>query len=140
MLRVVLSARFQKKAQRWHYVCPSSEQSREVVLHLSLDQARALDAWARHGTFQRAAQALHKGHTAVLYALRTLEDQAGIKLVDRTGYRSRLTPAGQRVLEQCRKLLATERELESLCLEMRSGWEPSLKIVFDGVFPAAPIL
>jgi DNA-binding transcriptional LysR family regulator len=109
-------------------------------LHLSLDQARALDAWARHGTFQRAAQALHKGHTAVLYALRTLEEQAGIALVDRTGYRSRLTPAGQRVLEQCRKLLATERELESLCIEMRSGWEPSLKIVFDGVFPAAPIL
>jgi len=66
MLRVVLSARFQKKAQRWHYVCPSSEQCWEVALHLSLDQARALDAWARHGTFQRAAQALRKGHTAVL--------------------------------------------------------------------------
>jgi DNA-binding transcriptional LysR family regulator len=109
-------------------------------VHVSLDQARALDAWARFGTFQRAAEALRKGHTAVLYAVRTLEEQAGIELVDRTGYRSRLTPAGQRVLEQCRKLLATERELESLCAELRGGWEPSLKVVFDGVFPAAPIL
>ncbi len=107
---------------------------------MSLDQARALDAWARFGPFQRAAEALHKGHTAVLYAVRTLEEQAGIELVDRTGYRSRLTPAGLRVLEQCRKLLATERELEALCAELRGGWEPSLKVVFDGVFPAAPIL
>jgi len=72
--------------------------------------------------------------------VRTLEDQVGIKLVDRSGYRSQLTPAGQRVLEQCRKLLATERELASLCAEMRAGWEPSLKVVFDGVFPAEPIL
>src|SRR6185436_11310876 len=133
MPSLLLSVSVEKKAQRWHDVCRTAEQSSEVILHLSLDQARALDAWARHGTFQRAAQALHKGHTAVLYALRTLEEQAGIALVDRTGYRSRLTPAGQRVLEQCRKLLATERELESLCTELRAGWEPSLKVVFDDV-------
>ncbi len=110
------------------------------AMNVTLEQARALDAWARCGTFQRAAQALHKGHTAVLYALRTLEEQAGLQLVDRRGYRSQLTPAGQRVLEQCRKLLAAEQEMESLCTELREGWEPSIKLVFDGVFPAAPIL
>ena len=41
---------------------------------LTLDQARALDALARHGTFARAAAALNKRHTAVLYAVRTLEE------------------------------------------------------------------
>ncbi len=82
-------------------------------MNVTLDQARALDALARHGTFAAAAEMLHKGHTAVLYALRTLEEQTELVLLDRRGYRTRLTPAGERVLEHCRKLLAAERELEA---------------------------
>jgi DNA-binding transcriptional LysR family regulator len=110
------------------------------VMAVTLEQARALDAFERLGTFARAAKELHKGHTAVLYALRTLEEQTGLTLLDRRGYRTRLTPAGMRVLERCRKLLEAERALETLCLEIQSGWEPSLRIVFDGIFPVAPIL
>lgn len=109
-------------------------------MNVTLEQARALDALARHGTFASAAKALHKGHTAVLYALRTLEEQTELTLLDRRGYRTRLTPAGERVLEHCRKLLSAERELEATCAEIRAGWEPSLRIVFDGIFPAEPLL
>ncbi|NTX00893.1 LysR family transcriptional regulator [Myxococcus sp. CA051A] len=110
------------------------------AMNVTLEQARALDALARHGTFAAAAQALGKGHTAVLYTLRTLEGQTELELLDRRGYRTRLTPAGERVLEHCRKLLAAERELEATCAEIRAGWEPTLRIVFDGVFPAEPLL
>ncbi len=109
-------------------------------MHVTLEQARALDALARHGTFQAAAKALHKVHTAVLYAIRGLEAQCGLELLDRRGYRTRLTPAGERVLAHCRRLLEVERELADACAEMQSGWEPSLRVVFDGVFPATPIL
>jgi len=109
-------------------------------MNVTLEQARALDALARHGTFTAAAEALHKGHTAVLYALRTLEAQTELTLLDRRGYRTRLTPAGERILEHCRKLLAAERELEAACAEIRAGWEPALCIVFDGIFPAEPLL
>ncbi|GHG62813.1 LysR family transcriptional regulator [Comamonas sp. KCTC 72670] len=109
-------------------------------MNVTLEQARALDALARHGTFTAAAEALRKGHTAVLYALRTLEAQTELTLLDRRGYRTRLTPAGERILEHCRKLLAAERELETACAEIRAGWEPALRIVFDGIFPAEPLL
>lgn len=109
-------------------------------MNVTLEQARALDALARHGTFAAAAQALHKGHTAVLYALRTLEEQSELTLLDRRGYRTRLTPAGERVLEHCRKLLTAEQELEAACAEIRAGWEPTLRILFDGIFPAEPLL
>ncbi|MBN1208711.1 MAG: LysR family transcriptional regulator [Myxococcaceae bacterium] len=109
-------------------------------MNVTLEQARALEALARHGTFAAAAEALHKGHTAVLYALRTLEEQTELVLLDRRGYRTRLTPAGERVLEHCRKLLAAERELEAACAEIRAGWEPTLRIIFDGIFPAEPLL
>lgn len=108
--------------------------------NVTLEQARALDALARHGTFERAAAALHKRHTAILYALKTLEEQSGVVLLDRRGYRTRLTPAGTRVLEHARKLLAAARELEDACAEIRTGWEPDLRLVFDGIFPVEPIL
>ncbi|HSO33776.1 MAG TPA: LysR family transcriptional regulator [Labilithrix sp.] len=107
---------------------------------VTLDQARALDALARHGTFARAAAALQKRHTAVLYALKTLEEQTALALLDRRGYRTRLTEAGERVLGHARKLLACERELEAACVEIRTGWEPELRVVFDDIFPVAPIL
>jgi DNA-binding transcriptional LysR family regulator len=107
---------------------------------VTLDQARALDALARHGTFVAAAAALHKRHTAVLYAIKTLEEQTGLTLLDRRGYRTRLTAAGEGVLAHARKLLLAERELDDACAELRTGWEPKLELVFDGIFPVAPIL
>lgn len=107
---------------------------------ITLEQARAFDALARHGTFARAASALHKRHTAVLYAVKTLEEQSGVVLLDRRGYRTRLTPAGERVHEHARKLLTAARELEDACEEIRTGWEPALSVVFDGIFPVEPIL
>lgn len=109
-------------------------------MQITLDQARALDALERHGTLVGAAKALHKGHTAVLYALKQLELQTELELLDRRGYRLALTPAGQRVLEGCRRLLEAEHGLITTCAELKSGWEPSLRVVFDGLLPSLPIL
>jgi hypothetical protein len=58
---------------------------------ITLEWARALDALDRAGTLVGAAAQLHKGHTAVLYALGQLEAQTGLALLDRRGYRLRLT-------------------------------------------------
>lgn len=109
-------------------------------MHITLDQARTLDAFARAGTLQAAARALHKGHPAVLYALKQLETQTGLSLFDRSGYRTRLTSAGEAVLRHCRELLEAERRLQETCAVLQSGWEPRLQVVFDAVFPLAPLL
>jgi len=107
---------------------------------ITIEQARAFEALAVTGTFQAAAQQIHKSHTSVLHAVRTIEEQTGLEVLDRRGYRTRLTPAGERILEGCRKLLAAERELAGHCEEMRTGWEPRLGVVFDGVVPPAWVL
>ncbi len=109
-------------------------------MDLSLDQARALDALDRLGTFTRAAAELGRAHTSVLYLLRTLEDRLGLVLLDRTGYRTTLTPAGRRVLDGCRALLAAEAELTATVAALRAGWEPALAVVFDGIVPIEPLL
>jgi DNA-binding transcriptional LysR family regulator len=110
------------------------------MLNITFDQARALDALARHGTMQAAARALHKAHSAVLYALRNLETQTGLTLIDRSGYRTRLTPAGTRVWRECERLLTWERELERTCQTMLGGYEPQLTLVCDGLYPSAALL
>ncbi|MCA9676568.1 MAG: LysR family transcriptional regulator [Kofleriaceae bacterium] len=110
------------------------------TINVTLEQARTLDALDRHGTLQRAAAALRKGHTAVMYALRQLETQTGLTLLDRRGYRLRLTVAGRRVLEHCRALLAAEAELVAACHQMRTGWEPALRVVYDGIVPDRALL
>ncbi len=107
---------------------------------VTLDQARALDAFARGGTFARAAELLGKQHSAVLYAIRNLEAVTGLTLLDRRGYRSRLTPEGQRVLELSRRLLVAASDLETASHTIRTGWEPHLTIVFDGIYPSGALL
>jgi DNA-binding transcriptional LysR family regulator len=107
---------------------------------VTLDQARALDALERHGTFVRAAAALRRGHTSVLYLIRTLEDTLGFAVLDRSGYRTKLTPAGTRILEHCRALLSAEAGLDAAIGELRAGWEPSLTVIFDGIVPIEPLL
>ncbi len=107
---------------------------------ITLDQARALDALARHGTYARAAKALRRQHTAVLYAVKQVEALTGITVLDREGYRTRFTPQGEEVLAWCRKLLAMEAAFAARCDEMRMGWEPRLGIVFDAVVPSGPVL
>lgn len=110
------------------------------MITITLEQARSLDALARHGTFVAAANALHKQHTAVVYAIKNLETQTELVLLDRSSYRVKLTAAGTRVLTECQRLLAVERDIDTVCATIRSGWEPSLRIVFDGVVPAQAVL
>lgn len=109
-------------------------------MNVTLEQARALDALARKGTLEGAGRLLHKVHTAVLYGLNQLEAQTGLELLDRRGYRMRLTPTGEQVLVHCRRMLEAEAALASACGELQSGWEPSLDLVFDVVFPPHPVL
>ncbi len=109
-------------------------------MNITLDHARALQAFAASGTLQGAARALHRTHTAVLYSLKQLEAQTGLQLFDRSGYRTRLTPVGDEVLRRSRAMLEAERTLVETCQELRSGWEPLLTVVFDAIVPLEPVL
>jgi DNA-binding transcriptional LysR family regulator len=107
---------------------------------VTLEQARALVAVHRTGTFARAAQELRRGHTTVLYLIKTLEQALGFAVLDRSGYRTRLTAKGLRVVEGCRDLLAAEAVLATTVTELRAGWEPTVVVVFDGIVPIDPLL
>lgn len=109
-------------------------------MDITLEQARALKAVAETGSFAKAAELLGKRHSAIIYAVKCLEEQTELQLLDRSQYRSSLTYEGSLVLQACRQLLEAEKNLLGLCRSLRAGWEPSLKIIYEAPIPTSPIL
>jgi DNA-binding transcriptional LysR family regulator len=62
-------------------------------------------AVAEEGNFTRAAERLHMAQPPLSAAIRQLEQQLGVALLDRTSRQVRLTPAGEQMLERGRELL-----------------------------------
>jgi DNA-binding transcriptional LysR family regulator len=102
-------------------------------MNISIDQIEALDAVARLGTFQKAADELGKGHSAVIYLLKTLEEEVGLKLLDRSGYRSQMTEEAKILLQYFKRILNSRDDIELLCKKLRDSWEPNISLVYDGV-------
>lgn len=109
-------------------------------MQLDLSGLEAMEAVVKCGGFGRAAERLHKVQSAVSHQVQKLEEQLGIKLFDRTGYRVRLTPAGEAVLAEGRRLLSDAEHLRSIARQFSQGWEPGLSVVVDGMLPLDPVL
>ncbi len=63
-------------------------------------------AVAEEGNVTRAAERLHMAQPPLSTAIRQLEEQLGVALLDRTSRQVRLTTAGEQLLEQGRELLS----------------------------------
>ncbi len=72
-------------------------------------QLLTFTALARRGSFTRAAKDLFLTQSAVSHAIKSLEEQVGARLVDRTGKRVLLTQAGEQLLRHAEKII---REME----------------------------
>jgi len=106
----------------------------------TLDQLLVLEAIAEHGSFVKAARALHRVPSAVTYTVKALESALGVSLFARSGPRAHLTPAGHRMLEEARGVLEHARRADRMAAALREGWEPTLSVVVDGVYPIAPVM
>jgi LysR family glycine cleavage system transcriptional activator len=66
---------------------------------------RAFDAAARTGSLTRAAESLHLTHGAISHQIKALEEEFGVKLVERSGRGIRLTDEGERFAARLRGAL-----------------------------------
>ena len=107
---------------------------------ITLEEARTLDSLAKHGSIAKVAQEFRKANSSIVYVLDSIEEKTGLKVFNRTGYRTTVSEQGARLLEASRRLLACEAEFESLCRTLRDGWESDLKVIVEGVVPLEPIL
>ena len=113
---------------------------RSPKVQFSLEQMRAFCAIVEKGGYQKAAESLHRSHSAIIYLVKGLESELGVKLLDRNQYRNRLTPKGEKVYHKCRDILNSASELHEFCGHLLLDWESQIKIVFDGIYPLGSLL
>ncbi len=89
---------------------------------MDIDKLRALVELSRLGTMSAVADATGFGTSAVSQQLAALERQAGVPLLEATGRRVRLTPAGRRLVEHAKTILAAMTAAE---LDLAAGAEPA---------------
>ncbi|HYX63358.1 MAG TPA: LysR family transcriptional regulator [Burkholderiales bacterium] len=93
-------------------------------------QLRYFSAVAERLHFGRAAQALHISQPPLSRAIRALEAQLGVALFERTRRRVALTAAGERLLDETRRLSAHLERAVSELRAMAAGEEGRLRIGF----------
>jgi DNA-binding transcriptional LysR family regulator len=111
-----------------------------MIMQLDLGALEALEAVVKYGGFARATEHLHKVQSAVSHQIQKLEKQLGVSLFNRDGYRVHLTPAGEAILAESRRLLAQAEHVRSVARQFSQGWEPGLVIIVDGILPLNPTL
>jgi DNA-binding transcriptional LysR family regulator len=70
-----------------------------------LRQLRALVAVSEEGSFTLASRKLFVTQSAVSHSIRTLEEQLGCRLLDRSGKRVSVTAEGEILIRRCRRIL-----------------------------------
>lgn len=89
-------------------------------MNITLRQLRAFLAVSQHGGFGRAGDRVGLTQSAISRSIRELEEQLGVKLLDRTTREVLLTATGQRLTAQLTRVL---EELDGVLAEARQAGE-----------------
>lgn len=83
------------------------------MIRATLQQLRLFEAVARHGSFTRAAEAMHLSQPAVSIQIKRLEEQLGVALFEQMGKKIYLTAAGRELYATCGELFERLDTFES---------------------------
>ncbi|MGD6756007.1 LysR family transcriptional regulator [Streptomyces sp. BH105] len=108
--------------------------------NFTLHELQCFNAVVRGGGFQAAADLLHRSHPSVFAAVAKLERQLGLELLDRSGYRVRLTEAGHAFHRKVRVMLHEAEELRTYAAQLAMGEEAELRVVLGDLCPLPPVL
>lgn len=106
---------------------------------LELRHLRYFIAVAEELSFTRAAERVHIDQTPLSRAVRDLEEELGVQLFARMPRRLRLTPAGERLLDEARKIFIRIDRTQRVVRRTHALYQTPLRIgVADGI--AQPML
>jgi DNA-binding transcriptional LysR family regulator len=101
---------------------------------LDVRRLRLLRELALRGTIAAVAEACRYSPSAVSQQLGTLEREAAVPLLERTGRSVRLTPAGHQLVEHVEAVLARLEQAEADLVDVRAGLSGPVRV---GAFPSA---
>ena len=102
---------------------------------MTYDQLLTLDAIVKHGSFKAASQFLHKTQPSLSMALKKLEEEFGIKLFNRDGYRPTLTEDGKAFHLKALHAIEKFNDLEVFAKEISQGVESEINLSIDAICP-----
>jgi len=100
-------------------------------LKTTLEQWLTLYEIDRAGSIQAAATSLNKSHTTLIYAVKKLEAQLDVSLVQIKGRRAVLSDDGKALLRRADSMLEQARELEEISAQLAKGIESEITIAID---------
>lgn len=97
---------------------------------MNIQQLRFIHTVARNGlNISQAAETLHTSQPGISRQIRALEDELGIEIFERGGKQlTRITSAGERILERATKILDEVAAIRSLANEARHPSQGTLSI------------
>ena len=107
---------------------------------ITLEQWRALIAVVDAGGYAQAAEKLYKSQSAVSYAVQKIESLLELKVFEIEGRKSVLTPTGQMLYRRALALVEEANDLERAAHNVSAGWEASLGIAVEIIFPTNLLL
>jgi DNA-binding transcriptional LysR family regulator len=106
----------------------------------TLQQLECFDAVVSEGSFQAAAQKMRRAQPSVFAAVKNLETQLGLVLLDRSAYRVVLTEAGRSFHGRARLFLRDLRALKDHATQLAMGEESELRVVIGDLSPLSQTL
>jgi DNA-binding transcriptional LysR family regulator len=95
---------------------------------MELRTLRAFVEGVRQGGFTQAAKTVFATQSTVSKAIKQLEDEIGVPLLDRIGHRSKLTAAGEIVYQRALRMLAERNDLMAELDELRGLKRGTLRL------------
>jgi DNA-binding transcriptional LysR family regulator len=105
------------------------------MIGITIHQLLCFDAVVSEGGFQAGAARLGRSHSSVFTAIKTLESQLGLRLLDRDHYRVALTGEGRSFHQRTRIFLQELSLLHSHARHLAMGEESDLHIVIGDLCP-----
>jgi DNA-binding transcriptional LysR family regulator len=107
---------------------------------MDLSQIAVFKAIVEEGSLRKAAQTLAKTQPALSVSLKNLELELGFELFDRSQYRLKLSPRGQRFWEGVQNFSLAEIQLKELAAELKDNPETRLDISLDSAAPFSDVI
>ncbi|QYJ91727.1 MULTISPECIES: LysR family transcriptional regulator [Shewanella] len=101
----------------------------------TFEQWRILQAVVDCGGYAQAAEKLNKSQSSLNHAVAKLQTQLGVALLEVRGRKAYLTESGEVLLRRSRHITRSVSELEQLASNLEKGWEPSLMISREMIYP-----
>lgn len=103
---------------------------------ITLEQLSVFVAVADASSFSGAARSLHKVQSAVSYNIKSLEEQLGVQLFERSTRHVALTDEGRVLLEEARAVTAGATQLSAMAAQFGRGVEAHVDVAIDIVYPS----